>query len=519
MNQQQLKQYFAEIKQHFAEMAASPAAFRARLLIPAPAGPRPLGRIAADFQNRDFAAMDRAFIAVAKGQKPDPPRLWIERTKGASKDTDLAAMVLWLVAFSDRTIFGQVGAADRDQADELRKAAAGMLRLNPWIGEFLKVDVLSSAIVNERTDSRIDIIPADAAGSHGARPDLLILNELTHISNREFAETLLDNASKMPNGLVCVVTNAGHVGTWQEVWRNEAIGNPRWHFSAYSEPAPWLDPAEMEETRRRNPGRFLRLFKGLWVSFDSTAISKDDIEAAAALPGPLDSPERGWLYCGGLDLGLTRDASALVIIGKHVGYLEVTETDPPPLDPVRAALVDHGYLEARLPQITESLTIGSGRLKVARVELWRPGAGRVSIDEIWNRIKELDSIFRLVSLGVDPWQAAYLIERLQAAGIFADEVTFTSDALKSMATATLEAFSERQIDLFSSGHGEQLIDDLRALKAVEKSYGVRLESPRGPQGHGDAATALSIALHTMKRNSWQQMAEAANSGRKLVCWP
>lgn len=510
-----------ELKKVLAEMAASPAAFRARLLIPAPAGPRPLGRIAADFQNRDFAAMDRAFIAVAKGQKPEIPRLWVERTKGASKDTDLAACTLWLVAFSDRTIFGQVGAADRDQADELRKAAAGMLRLNPWIGEFLKVDVLSSAIVNARTDSRIDIIPADAAGSHGARPDLLILNELTHISNREFAETLLDNASKMPNGVVCIVTNAGHVGTWQEEWRQNAIDNPgRWYFSAYCQPAPWLDPAELADARRRNSAnRYARLWEGRWVTASGEGISRDDINAVITLPGPLDSPERGWLYCGGLDLGLTRDASALVIIGKHVGYLEVTETDPPPLDPVRAALVDHGYLEPRLPQTVESLTIGSGRLKVARVELWRPGAGRVSIDEIWNRIKELDSIFRLVSLGVDPWQAAYLIERLQAAGIFADEVTFTGDALKSMATATLEAFSERQIDLFSSGHGEQLVDDLRALKAVEKSYGVRLESPRGPQGHGDAATALSIALHTMKRNSWQQMAEAANSGRKLVCWP
>lgn len=82
----------------------------------------------------------------------------------------------------------------------------------------------------------------------------------------------------------------------------------------------------------------------------------------------------------------------------------------------------------------------------------------------------------------------------------------------------MEAFSERQIDMFGDGHGEQLIEDLHALKAVEKSYGVRLESPRGPQGHGDAATALSIALHTMKKNSWQ-MAESAGSGRPLVCWP
>lgn len=429
-----------ELKKHLAAMAASPEFFRSQLLIPAPAGPTPLGRIAADFQRRDFAALDKAFSAVQRGERPDTGRLWIERTKGASKDTDLAAMVLWLIAFSPRHIYGQVGAADKDQADELRKAVAAMLRLSPWIEKYLDVELYTSAIVNNRTESRIDIIPADAAGSHGARPDLLILNELTHISNREFAETLLDNASKMPRGVVCIVTNAGHVGTWQEQWRQNAIDSPsRWHFSAYCQPAPWLDPAELEEARRRNSAnRYARLWMGRWVSDIGTAINRDDISAAATLPGPLDSPEQGWLYVGGLDLGLTRDASALVIVGQHVGYRHTEEAEPRPLDPKTAAMIDLGFLEPHLPEVTETVIIGSGRIKIARVELWRPGAGRVSIEEIWEAIKALGSIFRLTALGVDPWQAAYLIERLNTAGIIAEEVYFSGDALKSMATVTLE---------------------------------------------------------------------------------
>ena len=64
-----------------------------------------------------------------------------------------------------------------------------------------------------------------------------------------------------------------------------------------------------------------------------------------------------------------------------------------------------------------------------------------------------------------------------------------------MCSATLEAFSEGNIELYGN---PILLSDLRALRVVEKSYGVRLGSPRGPSGHGDAATALSIALHIAK---------------------
>lgn len=510
-----------ELKKHLAAMAASPERFRNALLIPAPGGPTPIGRIAANFQRRDFAAIDRAFMALAKGEKPNPGRLWIERTKGASKDTDLAAACLWLIAFAPRFFYGQVGAADREQASELHKAIASMLRLCPWIGECLDVELYASAIMNNKTESRIDIVPTDSAGgAHGARPDLLILNELTHVSSREFVETMLDNADKMAGrGVVVIVTNAGHVNTWQEQWRDNAINNPaRWYFSAYSQPSPWLDPADIEDARRRNhPNRFARLWQGEWTSDTASAIAHDDIQRATSLPGPLDSAERGWLYTAGLDIGLSKNASALVIVGKHVGYTERMEKEPRPISQIQRALIDIGELEDLPVEFDEHTITGSGRIKVARIYLWRPGAGsRVSIEQIEKTIESVWSHFRLLSVGFDPWQAAYLAERLRGKGITADEVYFTGDALKSMCIATLEAFSERQIDLYPD---ETLLADLAALRVVEKSFGSRLESPQAKDGtHGDAATGLAIALHTMKKHSWQAAADA-ESGRPLVCWP
>ena len=130
--------------------------------------------------------------------------------------------------------------------------------------------VRAEGIVNQRdspkdgkakkatTGTHCDIITADATGSHGARPHLLILNELTHINDAEFPSTLMDNASKVPHGVVVVVTNAGHTDTWQEVWRQNAIDGDRWYFSAYTQPAPWLDTAEMREAKKSQFARPLR---------------------------------------------------------------------------------------------------------------------------------------------------------------------------------------------------------------------------------------------------------------------
>ena len=193
--------------------ASDPAAFRDALILPSAHGSKRLGAILADFQHRDFAALDRAFLALRNRQQPVPNRFWLERTKGASKDTDLAVMLLWLLAFAQRPLVCQVGAADRDQADELRKACKGMLRVNPWLAEVIEVQ--ASAVLGLRNESRCDILTSDAPSSHGARPDLVILNELSHVPSREFAETLLDNAEKVPSGLVVIATNAGFDPSWQ----------------------------------------------------------------------------------------------------------------------------------------------------------------------------------------------------------------------------------------------------------------------------------------------------------------
>jgi hypothetical protein len=440
----------------FLRMAAAPATFRQQLIIPAVHGPARFGDVIADFQRVDFATLDQAFVTLATGAKPPIGRLWLERTKGASKDTDLAVMLLWLLAFSPRSLTCQVGAADADQADELRKAAKLILRLNAWLADAVQIQAWT--ILNPRTDSRCEIIAADVAGSHGARPDLLILNELSHVTKEEFAKNLLDNASKVPRGIVVIATNAGFDPSWQFDLREIVRSSERWYFSAYCEPAPWVDPAEIEEAERRNSGnRFLRLWKGQWVPEAGDALSLADLSAAVTLSGATLVREDGFNYFAGLDIGVKRDHTSLVLAG--LNYL-------------------------------------TRRLKLFQVKDWAPGMSRkVNLGEVHEEVERVCREFGAL-LYIDPSQAELLGQSLSGKGVRVEMVSFVGNTLNEMASNLVELFTDRTIDLYPC---QALLDDLRRLQLKETPSGWRLVPARTSTGHGDRATALALAVLAAKR--------------------
>jgi phage terminase large subunit-like protein len=439
----------------------------------------------AEFQRQRFASIVPALKAIAAGEAPAIGRHWWEATKGASKDSDLACCLLWLLAFTSRPLAIQIGAADQDQADELRKAAKAILRLNPWLAQ--RVEVQNWRIACKATASDAEIIAADTAGSHGARPDVLILNELSHVTKWEFAENLMDNASKVPQGLVVIATNAGFIGTPAWKWRELARTSPRWNFNCYDRPSPWLDDAEIEEARRRNAtARFNRLWHGVWASGSGDALDPTDIDAAIdpklapmfgsiwrvpetndrdsllprleAVPEfPPEPPqeERGsYSFVAGLDLGIKHDHSALVVLA-----------------------ADH---------MTQ-------RVRLASAQSWAPDkrTGKVDLEEVESGVVSAYERFGLVTIGYDPYQAELMSQRLSRVNIPMREMPFVGKNLDTMATTLLEVFRSRRIDLFPH---DRLVADLRRLSIEEKSYGHRLSATRDIDGHADLATALAIAL-------------------------
>jgi hypothetical protein len=440
----------------YRQMSNNPALFREHLMIPAVHGPARFADVMADFQREDFGKIDPAFLALAAGTKPEPGRFWWERTKGASKDSDAAACLLWLLCFSRRPLACQVGAADQDQADELRKAAKGILRLNSWLAD--AVEVQSWTLRNSRRDCVCEIIAADVAGSHGARPDLLILNELSHVGKEEFAKNLLDNASKVPHGVVLVATNAGFVPSWQFDLREMARTSPRWVFSSYTQPAPWLDPGEIAEAKRRNSAnRFARLWEGQWVPESGDALSTADIEAAVTLPGATLARETGFNYFAGLDIGIKRDHTSLVLIGVH-------------------------YL--------------TRRIRLMRVWDWSPPAGgKVDLGAVQAEAQRVCREFGCV-LFIDPSQAELMGQTLEGRGVSVELVPFVGKTLNEMASNIIEVFTDRAIDLYPC---PALLDDLRRLQLKETPAGWRLVPARTSSGHGDRATALALAVLAAKR--------------------
>jgi len=63
-------------------------------------GPQCFSDVMAEFQRERFAGINPALLSVSRGEKPAFGRHWWEATKGASKDSDLAVCLLWLLAFT-----------------------------------------------------------------------------------------------------------------------------------------------------------------------------------------------------------------------------------------------------------------------------------------------------------------------------------------------------------------------------------------------------------------------------------
>jgi hypothetical protein len=435
------------------------------LMIPAAHGVARFGDVMADFQRERFMSLIPALQAIAEDRKPPIGRYWWEATKGASKDSDLAIALIWLVMFSKRPLDCQVGAGDRDQAGELRKAARDVLHENPWLKQ--RIEANNWQIINQSNATVCDIIAADVTGSHGARPDVLILNELSHVGKQEFAENLMDNAEKVPHGLVVIATNAGYIDTWQWKWRGIARSSIRWLCHIRDTPSPWLDDAAMEEARLRNSeARFKRLWYGRWApGGEGDALNPRDIERAIRLDGPADHRDKDFtLWVGSIDLGVRADRSALTVVASR----------PYP----------------RLHRLAYS-------------ESWHPKdyGGKVPLSLVEEAAIEAHDRFQLDAIVVDPSQAFLMMERLEKYGIRVVPFWATPDTHDLMCRTLLGTFYDNQVDLYDDPN---VVGDLHALTIVDRRLGLKLEAPRDGAGHCDSGVSYAMNL-TVSRQWCDEM--------------
>ncbi|MEZ6119024.1 MAG: hypothetical protein R3C28_20985 [Pirellulaceae bacterium] len=146
-----------------------------------------------------------------------------------------------------------------------------------------------------------------------------------------------------------------------------------------------------------------------------------------------------------------------------------------------------------------------GRIRLADNRLWTPMHGKkINLTEVEDYIRQLDRRFQLNCVAFDPWQAEHLAQRLEfekqirlrsqtrlQTKPWMREVPPTSTNLRDMAGLVIECFVDRRLELYECS---QLRNDLVKLRVEEKSYGVRLVSPRDSSGHGDTFSAFGLAL-------------------------
>lgn len=469
-------------------LASDPAEFRAQLVIDADGGPRRLADCLDDWQRDDFAALDGGWRRVvglaADGAKQ---RAYLERPRGHSKTSDLAVMVTWVLFAAKRQLAGVAAAADRDQGRLLRDAVAKLVSLNAWLAGLL--DVQAYRVVNVRTGSDLQILSCDAPSSYGLTPSFAVVDELTHHRTEELWVSILSAAAKRSDCMLVVISNAGtgQGESWQWRIREAARTDDGWYFHSLDGcRASWISPRHLAEQRRLLPPiQFDRLWANRWTSGSGDALVEDDITAAVTRRKPWTKAKRGWIFTAGLDVGLSKDSCALVAVGKCIGEQWLVER------------ANGDEIVSRVP--------ATGRLRLASVTLWKPERGRrISLAAVERSILRLHEHFELASLAFDPWQAEYLIDRLSGAGVPCERVPASGGNLQAMATSLLDCFTVRTIDLYPH---ERLMSDLRNLRIQERSYGCRLTSPRGPNGHGDAATALALAIHASREFSEGDLGE------------
>jgi len=437
------------------------------LTIPSASGPALFDKVMASFQRECFADLALSLHAVKDGTMPPKRRFWIERTKKSSKDCDVSACLIWLMAFSERPLLGQVCAANSEQARIIEDRATAFLHYNPWLNDY--VEILQRTIRSKKLprEIRTQIEATGSAGAaQGPTPDILILNELVHVERWTVMEAHMNNADGVPRGMAIVATNAGIRGSKAEVWRKNAFANKsRWTVHVWNKLAPWISIDDMEDAKRRDPigAEFSRLWRGRWISGVGDAVDQDSIDRAFCLDGPLSGPESGWRYLGGLDLGVSHDHAGVALLG-------VNEKEQ--------------------------------RIKVARIAAWEPsvpndkGVLEVDCEAVEAECEHLSKLFRMEYFGYDPAAGgSFMAQRLRKKNVPMREMTFSSPTNQSaMATSFVKAMKDGRLECYEDDEGRLRRDFGKFSIEHKPPSKYKLIATSDEFGHADVGVALVIPL-------------------------
>lgn len=442
----------------------NPTDFRRRLMIDARGTIKSLEDALDPWQRADYEALDAGWRRLLTGEGDGKLRAYLERPRGHSKTMDIAVQIIYALTNSHKTIHGIAAATDGETAGFIRDAIDLLIRQNEWLRA--SVDLQKKEVINQTTGSWIRMITSDADSTFGHTPDFIICDELTHWKKRDLWDAIFSALPKKVC-LMLVIANAG-VGqgtSWQWQVREMARKSDRWHFSRLDGPvASWQSEEDIAEQSEGLPPKAVqRLWYNVWSVESGDCIELDDIRACTVHEtGILRFLPQYEPFVAGLDLAVNRHHSALVVLGVHSA---------------------------------------TGKVRMAECQWWDPKkspTGKIDLDKVLEAIRDARRRYRLFKISIDPSQAQYIAQLLEAdaikdptAAMRIELVPQVGKHLHAMATSMVSAFRNHLIEL----HPDKALEtDLLKLSIVEKQSGFHLVAPEDENGHADRAIAMALAL-------------------------
>jgi hypothetical protein len=315
--------------------------------------------------------------------------------------------------------------------------------------------------------SRVRVISSDSATAWGLggiyRRFRVIADELTvwrEGRGQELWEALASATGKVADAQTLILSNAGWNAdrAWQHKIRGTAEREP-WArlYSPEGTIASWISPKWIAQQRSLlPPAAFERVILNRWVSQEGDFVSAQQLDACTDSALARVATGAGTFF-GGIDLGLTKDRTALCI-------------------------VQHRH----------------DRFELAEMQVWQGTRSQpVSIEQVERAIIDACERFPGLRLYADKWQFENSLQRLRGQGVQIDKFEFSPGSVQRLSESLYRSITSRTLALPA---GEiELRRELLGLITKETPNGWRFDHRSG--GFSDQAVALAMAVHLAEQKS------------------
>ena len=397
----------------------------------------------------------------------EPPFHFLTRSRGYSKTTDLAAVLIaFLITFVSSRSYGL--ASDIDQAGLLIDAIRGFCERTPFLrGTF---DITGTRVTHRKSGATFETLAADAPGAWGLRPSFVVVDEIAQwaetTASKRLWEAVTSAMTKVDGAKLVVLTTAGDPSHFPAKILQHAKDDELWRVHEVAGPPPWADPARLEEQKRRLPeSSYRRLFLNEWTAGEDRLTNEDDLAACVTLDGPLE-PQAGKRYIIGLDVGLSKDRTVATI--------------------AHAETVTGDDSEKRSRVVIDRQQVWAGTRKTP-----------VQLTEVEAWLREASKRFNNASFVFDPWQSAGTAQRLREKGYKVREYAFSQSSVSKLAICLHNLIRGH---LLAIPDDAELLDELANVRLRETSPGVyRMDHHSGR--HDDRAISLALAANALVESS------------------